>query len=203
MLEKEKNTTRDKILTTAARMFAESEYDRVTMRKIAKDIGINPASIYYYFPSKEEILKSLYKLYSEGRRKLYPDLNALLTMAESEPPLVILDKSQYFYDDDVMNEFFNQILITATRRIYNDAESERFIRENMYDPIIGLMKPLLGRMMELGKIRKFDIDIFLEMLFCYCFGAASLMDSPFKQGLVRFRGALSSIYSFIVPVKES
>ena len=48
-----KNATKDKILITAAKMFSERGYDKVTTREIAKSIGINSASIYHHFASKE------------------------------------------------------------------------------------------------------------------------------------------------------
>ena len=54
--------TRDKeelILHAAQRRFAAYSYSKVTMDEIADDIGMAKASLYYYFPTKEAIFRSV------------------------------------------------------------------------------------------------------------------------------------------------
>jgi len=196
MYEHNKNTTKEKILMTAARMFSERGYDRVTTREIAKDIGINSASIYHYFSSKNEILKSLYKLYSEQRQKESPDIDELLRLAETDAPHEVLMKIEYYYDEEV-RQFFDQILVTASRMVCSDPESERFIRENIFDNITRIIKPLLRRMVELGKIESFDDDVFFKVLSNYCFSAAALNNSVFRQNFAEYRTGLSYIFTMI------
>lgn len=43
------------ILEVAARLFSERSYHGATMKDIAAEVGINAATVYYYFRSKEEI----------------------------------------------------------------------------------------------------------------------------------------------------
>jgi AcrR family transcriptional regulator len=194
-----KNATKDKILITAARMFSERGYDKVTTREIAKAIGINSASIYHHFSSKDEILKSLYKYYSEQIKKERPDLNYLLRIAETEPPHDVLMKSEFHFDEDVRG-MLDQILVTAARMIVPDAESECFIRENIFDSIKNTLEPLLERMIELGKIKPFDIKTFLGILSYYCFSAAALNNSIFNQSVAEYQSAMAYLFSVIVPV---
>jgi len=194
-----KNATKDKILMTAARMFSERGYDKVTTREIAKAIGINSASIYHHFASKKEILKNLYKYYSEQMRKERPDLNDLLKLAETEPPRDVLMKSEFHFNDEVRG-ILDQILVTAARMIVSDPESERFIRENIFDSVKNILGPLLTRMIELGKIKPLDIKTFLDVLSHYCFSAAALNNSPFSQSVSEYQAAMSYIYSAIAPL---
>ncbi len=54
--------TRDReevILQAAQRRFATFGYSKVTMDEIAEDIGMAKASLYYYFPTKEAIFRSV------------------------------------------------------------------------------------------------------------------------------------------------
>jgi TetR/AcrR family transcriptional regulator len=54
--------SRDKeelILQAAQRRFATYSYSKVTMDEIAEDIGMAKASLYYYFPTKEAIFRSV------------------------------------------------------------------------------------------------------------------------------------------------
>jgi AcrR family transcriptional regulator len=47
--------TRDRILAQAARHFAERGFNATSLREVARDAQANPASVHYYFGSKEEL----------------------------------------------------------------------------------------------------------------------------------------------------
>lgn len=194
-------TTKDNILRIAARLFAEKGYRGVTMREIAKTANITAASIYYHFPSKENILKNLYKFYSEQRRKEYPDLNRLLVLAETEAPHKVLMMTEFHFNEEI-REMLSQIIVTATRIISVDPESKSFIQENIFDSITNILKPLLERMLELGRIKPLNVDAFLNVLSFYCFSAAALNYSPFRQEVAEYRAGMSFIYKSIVPARE-
>lgn len=51
--------TREKLLQLAARAFGTQGYAATTMRAIADQAGIEAASIYYHFSSKEELLEAV------------------------------------------------------------------------------------------------------------------------------------------------
>ena len=51
--------SRNKILATAQKLFAERGYGECTVSDIAKKAGMSQGNIYWYFPSKEEILKAV------------------------------------------------------------------------------------------------------------------------------------------------
>lgn len=48
------------ILDEAAKLFSARGYDATSMRDIAAAVGMLPGSIYYHFPSKDEILATIY-----------------------------------------------------------------------------------------------------------------------------------------------
>ena len=200
MTEKTHLSTKETILSVSAKLFAKSEYNKVTMREIGKAVGINPASIYYYFPSKADILKSLYDRYSTERLRGYPNLNELLSLVEMHPPHEVLMKSEYHFDEDI-RETLDQILATAAHTINTDPESERFIRENIFDSISSMLKPLLQQMVTLGKIKPFDIERFIGILSFYCYGAAALNNTSFRNSPEQYQADLSLVFSIIAPVE--
>ncbi|AQV98361.1 TetR family transcriptional regulator [Cupriavidus necator] len=51
--------TRDKLLRLAARAFGTQGYAATTMRTIAEQAGIEAASIYYHYASKEDLLEAV------------------------------------------------------------------------------------------------------------------------------------------------
>ncbi|BCB90195.1 TetR/AcrR family transcriptional regulator [Phytohabitans suffuscus] len=52
--------TRELILRTALRLFAERGYERTTMRAIADAAGVSVSNAYYYFRSKDQLLQEFY-----------------------------------------------------------------------------------------------------------------------------------------------
>jgi AcrR family transcriptional regulator len=51
---------RQQVLDAAARLFREKGYAATTMRDVAARCGIRAASLYYHFPSKDEILAEVF-----------------------------------------------------------------------------------------------------------------------------------------------
>ncbi len=199
MIKQDRTPTREKILRVAAKMFSERGYDGVSTRDIANVIGINSASIYYHFPSKAALLQSLFRLYSTERQKQSPDLEELLRLAETDSPHAVLMKSAFYYSDE-MSEILDQIIVVATHGIGINPESDCFIRENIFDPTRNTLKPLLERMVELGRINPFDINAFLGIFSFYCYSAAALNNSSFKQSIAEFQSAMSYLFSLIAPI---
>jgi len=67
-------TRKDEIIKTAAKLFKNKGYSAVTMRDLAKAMGIKAASLYNHINSKQEILKviiiSLAEEFTEGMKQI-------------------------------------------------------------------------------------------------------------------------------------
>ncbi|WP_325048764.1 TetR/AcrR family transcriptional regulator [Amnibacterium setariae] len=53
--------TRQEALRVALDLFTEQGYEATSLRQIADALGINKASLYYHFPNKEAILRSVFE----------------------------------------------------------------------------------------------------------------------------------------------
>jgi TetR/AcrR family transcriptional regulator, cholesterol catabolism regulator len=60
---------RDRILDEAERLFRTRGYHTVTMRDIAGEVGIRQASLYYHFPSKEQLFVAVTERMLERHRR--------------------------------------------------------------------------------------------------------------------------------------
>ena len=59
---------RQEILDAAARLFAERGYAATTMTEVARTVGLGQSSVYYWFSSKEELLRALVSANRESSR---------------------------------------------------------------------------------------------------------------------------------------
>jgi AcrR family transcriptional regulator len=59
-------TTRDRIDAAAVEAFATIGYHATSMRRIAMDAGVQAASLYHWYPSKEELLVTLMRRFMDG-----------------------------------------------------------------------------------------------------------------------------------------
>lgn len=74
---------REVLLEAAAKRFVEDGYAAASMRDIAGDAGMQPGSIYYHFPSKEELLVAVHE---DGMRLITDTVVGSITRTEGKPP---------------------------------------------------------------------------------------------------------------------
>ena len=55
--------TRSRLREVALQLFAEQGYEKTSLREIAERLGVTKAALYYYFKSKEDIVRSLVEDY--------------------------------------------------------------------------------------------------------------------------------------------
>lgn len=111
---------RERVLTVAEMLFRQRGYNVVTMRDIAEEVGIRQASLYYHFPSKEQLFitvieqvferhrHGLHQALHEAGSDLRTQLSAASSWFISQPPIHFL--SLMHTDMPVLSEEQNQRL---------------------------------------------------------------------------------------------
>src|SRR3954464_13976957 len=74
--ERKKQRTRQLIGDTARRLFSERGFERVTVSEIAREAEVAPATVFNYFPTKEDLFYSRLEAFEEE----------LLTAIRERPP---------------------------------------------------------------------------------------------------------------------
>ena len=67
------------VLDQAARVFAQAGFAAASIRDIVQPIGMLPGSLYYHFPTKDDLLVAVYE---EGVRRILVELDAALLGVE-------------------------------------------------------------------------------------------------------------------------
>jgi AcrR family transcriptional regulator len=195
----EHGSTKEKILHAAAKLFSDVGYEKSSMRDIAKVVGIKAASIYNHYPSKRDLLKSMYAFYVQQQRLATPKLEYLLQQVEVEPAHDVLMKLDYRFPAEFA-ETLERIFIVASLGVYVDEDSAIFIQEHFFDFFKSFLIPLLNRMIELGKIEPINIDGFACLATYFAFSSAVLNQSRLKISLDQWRCGLSMVFSLLKPV---
>jgi len=127
-----------------------------------------------------------------------PALDELLRLAETEPPRVVLMKTDFRFDPAI-EQTMNRILAIAVREV-NFERSAAFIKEKILDRINGSLRPLLEHMIKLQRIEPLNIETFLSLSSSYAFSAALMNGTPFQTDLDSWKAGMEMLFSIIKPV---
>jgi TetR/AcrR family transcriptional regulator, regulator of autoinduction and epiphytic fitness len=64
-IRRDPDTTRKLILDTTERVMVEEGYAAVTSRRVAQELGINGATVHYYYPTTDDLFIALHKRITE------------------------------------------------------------------------------------------------------------------------------------------
>jgi AcrR family transcriptional regulator len=194
--------TKEKIYLTALDLFSKRGYTDVSMRDLAKAVGISSPAIYNHFETKKDILIDLYKTYNEQRKMILPDLEKMLLLAEIKHPHEVLIQTDYHFAPDVENAM-NRILSIGARGMAIDEDSRKFIVENVISAPGELIVPVLNRMIELNRIEPMEVGMFETILIHYCYSAVSLCATPLHVKLEDWKTGLQHLFkAFVKPIEK-
>src|ERR1017187_9752498 len=148
MVKKKDQTTEEKILAAAKKVFVVKGMAGARMQDIADTAGINKALLHYYFRNKEKLFEVIFK---EAAIRLFPKINAILN---SDLPL--FDKIRRFAHDYieivienpylplfVLNEINKQPLAFSKKMFGNNRPAVHKMAEQIEKEIKkGLIKPI-------------------------------------------------------------
>lgn len=136
--------TKQRILDTAINLFAEKDYNSVSIREIAKEVGIKGSSIYNHFESKEDILDAILNYHMEASKSIfdgYFEAPKISYEAQHESVEAILSAamltSMQFMEIPNMDKIFK---ILSKEQLSNDKVRSFFLNEYVESPRAELEK---------------------------------------------------------------
>ena len=198
MLKQKERLTKEKIFDTAVILFSEEGYKNVSMRDIAKVVGIKASSLYNHYSSKEEILYSLLDFYLEHWQQKAPSTEELLSLVETSHPYEVLKLLSFRFDPDLQDRM-NRILLIAIREMFIDTKCEELVGNCHVNRMV--LKLVLDRMVELGKIEPLDTSAINTLAVNYALGAATINGTNLKIDWDEWLNGFHLIFSLIKPVE--
>lgn len=160
---------RERILEAAKEAFGRSGAN-ASLDDIAKQAGVGPGTLYRHFPSREELLKAVYK---EEAEKLAA---AERQFADTLPPVEALRAWMLLFVDYIATK---QLIAPALNELVGDPKK---VFEDSYAQIWEAIRALVGRAIKSGDIRD-DLDP-IDLLRALV-GVANISSSPDWQQSAR------------------
>lgn len=164
MAYKKSEATRENIITTARKLFAEKGYEHTDMKEIAGELGMTHAALYYYFKNKTDVAWEIYRVETEG---VLAEVERARAAGKTEP--LFLCVLQYLLiihrlalNPETESYFFDEI----NYRGYDKAEMMR-VRKSYYGAVEALFASK-GREMSDDRFTAFILtsDAYAKALLC-------------------------------------
>ena len=158
------NETKNKIMETAINLFAQKGFNAVSMRDIAKEVGINISTIYHYHESKADLLDEILSFFSRGYRHYFDWLSKMNENASSLEE--VMDNMFNAEFVDMLDPIGFLVISLAIKEQHNNESARECVFELFYGHSIHSMKSDFDRLVEKGVIPPSDTKT-LAMLFMF------------------------------------
>ena len=156
--------TRQRILECAADLFAKNGYTETSIRDLAAAAGLNAASIYNHFPSKNAILDCLLEDYAVHSSAVYLSKNIPATLqANPTPDGMMACMSLQFPEDQL--QYYLAILFVLMQEQHRNDPIRSFVSENLISRSENNIFSIVESLKDLGVIRQ-DTDADYWMKVC-------------------------------------
>ena len=167
--------TKQKILDCAATMFAEKGFTETSTRDLAEAVGLNPASMYYHFPSKNAILEHMMDEYSEYNTDIFTERDITGILRENPTSDGILSCLQLAFPPE-RAEFFAKVLCVLLQEQLRNPIVRAYVAERIILRAEVNVKKIIIVLMELGVIsRDTDPDYWMKVNSSLVYSFASRM----------------------------
>ena len=156
------NPTKLKILNCAITLFAAKGFTETSMREIALDVGIKTASLYYYFPSKNALLKYVLDDYVGYVGNIFRGKNIYSRLHTDPTPDGIMSCLTLAYPEE-KKEYYLKILSVTLQEQYRNPIIRDFVTRQMILSHEIVVKNITDTLKELNIIcQDADLDFWIK-----------------------------------------
>ena len=155
-------TTKEKITETALDLFSQRGYDGVSVRDIARAVGIRESSIYNHFQSKRAVFDAIVDLCVQQSERYFRegglpydagDDASVYTGIGMEDLQELIERTFRFFFDDPWNARFRRLLLLSQ---YADPRCRDIYRQLYRDKCVRVQAYIFAALMDAGELRRED-----------------------------------------------
>ncbi len=192
----EKMKTKDRILHTSLKLFNERGLSQVTLRTIAKEMGISQGNLNYHFKKRQDIIKALYLQLVERMDKIFSDL------LEMELGLSLIFQSNAAMIDAFLEFKFFMLdfvqIMRENKEIHQHYLQLQIVRKQQFEGIVMLLQ-------KQGHIRSEEFDgeysnlqKRMSIVGDFWISSAEILDTDHRDQALRYANILSEfIYPYL------
>ncbi|HWR23054.1 MAG TPA: TetR/AcrR family transcriptional regulator [Feifaniaceae bacterium] len=160
--------TKQKILYAALDLFSQKGYEAVSVRDIARAVGVKESSLYNHFQNKRDIYRSILDFCAQkggeiGRsldltdeKNCYVVDTHIRGLYRNTTPEQFAHMAETLFDYYFMDDLNVKLRKMLTIEQYRDREAEKRYRENAFDAALTYQTELFAALMEEGLFRRTD-----------------------------------------------
>jgi len=153
-----KINTKQKIFEKAIELFSKKGCNGVSMREIAKEVGIKESSIYNHYKSKDEIIDCIFDYFSSSIKDYRPSELELNKMMDFMSPEDLFKQLVVSYGRSLNGKLDSIARIIYSEQFKNEKAKKLMLESILKEPSIFIAK-LLNMMIEKNLIKKIDTEL--------------------------------------------
>lgn len=160
--------TKEQIMDAAIDLFSKRGYDNVSIREIARAVGIRESSIYNHYKGKEEIMDTITNYFMIELTEADPfdvPMEALLRQYGAEE---FMRMGARGYLHKINTPRIAKIWRIISIELFRNDKVRKFFKSTMVEVPVAAWDQTFRTMMELGYIRKCDTRLLAREFFYYC-----------------------------------
>jgi AcrR family transcriptional regulator len=166
--ERKKQRTRQHIAATARRLFAERGFEHVTVAEIAREADVAPATVFNYFPTKEDLFYSRLEAFEDELLRAIRERPAGQTVLGAFGAFLLDQRGVLALEDGATEQIrtvtrvitespallarerqvFDQYATTLARLIAEDTNTDDTLAQVVANTLLGLHRALIARVRE-------------------------------------------------------
>jgi len=146
------NTTRQRILEGAAKLFAEKGFTETSVRELANEVGLNSASLYNHFSSKNAILEFMLEDYSIYNTDIFESRDIHGILKENPTADGIIACLQTGFDPNRL-EYFLRVLCVLLQEQLRNPIVRSFVSDHIILRAEKNIKKIITALEEIGVLR--------------------------------------------------
>ena len=151
----EKKSTKEKIFDVSLDLFSQRGFDAVSVREIAREVGIRESSIYNHYKNKEAILDTIIDYFmSELHQSGPPEEDGDLLMDQG--PEVFFEVGARMYLERINTPTMEKIWRLVSIEMYHNEKIRNFYKKELLEEPINIWEATFAKMIEKGLIKPFN-----------------------------------------------